>query len=321
VKGKSNMSVKSCAGDYGYGFQGQEKDDEWKGSGNSLNYKYRVHDPRLGRFLSIDPLAAEYAHNSPYAFSENRVIDAIELEGAESLKINYKSTVMQDLMRVYATNEGRTLIKAINDKSNRDNIMKGVITIHTSFYASSSGYLPSKNTVTYGTGFSFIRGVTQGASFPSYVILGHELQHAFDEFYQKNGVIWNVDDYSVANKKSAEISAVKFGNYLRSVYGSDWLREKYSYVFSDLNTSSTNSANETITNFKYLEGWTYHTSDLGDTFLDSMVKDKYYSASYNKSIDGGESKTFWTVSWIDDDGFANFKNFDNENDYNNFIAQ
>ena len=48
-----------------------------------MSYKYRVHDPRLGRFLSIDPLAAKYPHNSPYASSENRVIDAVELEGRE----------------------------------------------------------------------------------------------------------------------------------------------------------------------------------------------------------------------------------------------
>ena len=70
-------------GDYRYGFQGQEKDDEVKGEGNSLNYKYRMHDPRIGRFFAIDPLAPDYPHNSPYAFSENRVIDGIELEGAE----------------------------------------------------------------------------------------------------------------------------------------------------------------------------------------------------------------------------------------------
>ena len=74
----------ASSGDYRYGFQGQEVDPEPKGEGNSVNYKYRVHDPRLGRFLSIDPLAKAYAHNSPYAFSENRVIDAVELEGAES---------------------------------------------------------------------------------------------------------------------------------------------------------------------------------------------------------------------------------------------
>jgi RHS repeat-associated protein len=66
-----------------YAFQGQENDDEIKGEGNSVNYKYRMHDPRLGRFFAIDPIAAEYPHNSPYAFSENRVIDGVELEGLE----------------------------------------------------------------------------------------------------------------------------------------------------------------------------------------------------------------------------------------------
>ena len=43
-----------------------------------------MHDPRIGRFLSIDPLAAKYAYNSPYAFAENSVIDSRELEGLEA---------------------------------------------------------------------------------------------------------------------------------------------------------------------------------------------------------------------------------------------
>lgn len=68
---------------YRYGFQNQEKDDELKGSGNSVNYTYRMHDPRVGRFFAIDPLAPKYPHNSPYAFSENVVINAVELEGLE----------------------------------------------------------------------------------------------------------------------------------------------------------------------------------------------------------------------------------------------
>jgi RHS repeat-associated protein len=73
---------------YCFGFQGQEGDDEVNGEGNSIEFKYRIHDPRLGRFLSIDPLEAEYPWNSPYAFSENRVIDGIELEGAERLSVH-----------------------------------------------------------------------------------------------------------------------------------------------------------------------------------------------------------------------------------------
>jgi hypothetical protein len=36
---------------YRYGFQNQEKDDEIKGDGNSINYTFRMHDPRLGSFL------------------------------------------------------------------------------------------------------------------------------------------------------------------------------------------------------------------------------------------------------------------------------
>ncbi|QTY27311.1 RHS repeat-associated core domain-containing protein [Flavobacterium sp. CS20] len=70
---------------YRYGFQGQEKDDEIKGEGNSLNYKYRMHDPRLGRFFAIDPLAKQYPFYSPYQFSGNKVISHRELEGGEEL--------------------------------------------------------------------------------------------------------------------------------------------------------------------------------------------------------------------------------------------
>jgi RHS repeat-associated protein len=68
---------------YRYGFQGQETDNEITGSESHVSYKYRMHDARLGRFLSLDPLAPKYPHNSPYAFSENRVIDGVELEGLE----------------------------------------------------------------------------------------------------------------------------------------------------------------------------------------------------------------------------------------------
>ena len=68
---------------YRYGFQGQERDDEIKGSGNSINYKHRMHDPRIGRFFALDPLSAKYPFYSPYAFSGNRVIDAVEQEGLQ----------------------------------------------------------------------------------------------------------------------------------------------------------------------------------------------------------------------------------------------
>jgi RHS repeat-associated protein len=83
---------------YRYGFQGQEKDDEIKGEGNSLNYTFRMHDPRVGRFFAVDPLTKDYPWNSPYAFSENRVLDAIELEGLECFFIH--GTVIKGTLKI-----------------------------------------------------------------------------------------------------------------------------------------------------------------------------------------------------------------------------
>jgi hypothetical protein len=53
------------------------------GVGNILAFKYRIHDASIGRFLSVDPLAREFAWNSPYTFAENQVIDHLDLEGLE----------------------------------------------------------------------------------------------------------------------------------------------------------------------------------------------------------------------------------------------
>lgn len=46
-------------------------------------FKYRVSDPVLGRFWSLDPLASDYVYNSPYAFQENKFGRGVELEGLE----------------------------------------------------------------------------------------------------------------------------------------------------------------------------------------------------------------------------------------------
>lgn len=52
------------------------------------SFKWRNHQPDIGRFFNIDPLAAKYVYNSPYAFSENRVVNGVELEGLEVVLIN-----------------------------------------------------------------------------------------------------------------------------------------------------------------------------------------------------------------------------------------
>ncbi len=68
---------------YWQGRQAQEKDNEIYGKGASYYYKYRQQDARLGRFWRVDPLAAKYPYYSPYSFSGNRLVDAVEWEGLE----------------------------------------------------------------------------------------------------------------------------------------------------------------------------------------------------------------------------------------------
>ncbi|WP_378175191.1 hypothetical protein [Aquimarina sp. SS2-1] len=74
--------------DYRYGFQGQEVDNEIKGEGNSVNFTFRMHDSRVGRFFAVDPLSPQYAHYTPYSFAGNKVIAWRELEGLEESNIN-----------------------------------------------------------------------------------------------------------------------------------------------------------------------------------------------------------------------------------------
>ncbi len=51
------------------------------------SFKWRNHQPEIGRFFNVDPLSEKYYYNSPYAFSENKVVAHIELEGLEAIGI------------------------------------------------------------------------------------------------------------------------------------------------------------------------------------------------------------------------------------------
>jgi RHS repeat-associated protein len=68
---------------YRYGFNGKENDNDVKGEGNQQDYGMRIYDPRLGKFLSVDPLTKKYPELTPYQFASNRPIDGVDLDGAE----------------------------------------------------------------------------------------------------------------------------------------------------------------------------------------------------------------------------------------------
>jgi RHS repeat-associated protein len=69
---------------YRFGFNGMEKDDEFKTNGNSYDFGARIYDPRLGRFLSVDPLSKKYPELSPYQFASNNPIQFVDIDGLEA---------------------------------------------------------------------------------------------------------------------------------------------------------------------------------------------------------------------------------------------
>ena len=71
---------------YNYGFNGMRKDDEIHGAtGTSYDFGARVYDPRIGKWLSLDPLAEKYPGTSPFVFAANSPIVTMDPNGGENV--------------------------------------------------------------------------------------------------------------------------------------------------------------------------------------------------------------------------------------------
>jgi RHS repeat-associated protein len=69
--------------EYRFGFNGKEKASEI--SSDDYDFGARVYDGRLGRWLSVDPLASKYPGNSVYNFCSGNPIYYIDPDGAENI--------------------------------------------------------------------------------------------------------------------------------------------------------------------------------------------------------------------------------------------
>jgi len=81
---------------YRFGYNGMESDDETKGSGNSYTTEFRQYDPRIGRWLSLDPLMAQFPWQSPYcAFDNNPIVNVDPLGLYSEKRANKKAERME----------------------------------------------------------------------------------------------------------------------------------------------------------------------------------------------------------------------------------
>ena len=83
------LDGRSVSGGYRFGYQGSEKDNEFKGDGNSYTTEFRQLDPRLGRWLTIDPLFGKFPDMTPYNAYGNNPILNIDEKG-DTIKVSTK---------------------------------------------------------------------------------------------------------------------------------------------------------------------------------------------------------------------------------------
>ena len=75
---------------YRFAFNGKERDTEGMGGGGSTyDYGFRIYNPSLGKFLSVDPLSPRYPWLTPYQFASNNPIWFIDVDGLEGTPYLY----------------------------------------------------------------------------------------------------------------------------------------------------------------------------------------------------------------------------------------
>ncbi|MCB9163937.1 MAG: hypothetical protein H6592_05810 [Flavobacteriales bacterium] len=98
---------------YRFGFNGMPSDEEVAGERNSYDFGARMYDPRVGRWLSLDPLLQEYPSIGPYTFVMNMPIAARDPDGKRVWLVNQKAVkAFRALISSYG-NEGQ-VARAMN---------------------------------------------------------------------------------------------------------------------------------------------------------------------------------------------------------------
>ncbi len=69
---------------YRFGFNGKENDNEVNGLANSLDFGNRIYEPRIARWLSVDPSQKKHPNISPYASFEDNPIYFKDPDGLDA---------------------------------------------------------------------------------------------------------------------------------------------------------------------------------------------------------------------------------------------
>jgi len=213
---------------YRYSFQGMEADDELKNiKGSSYDYGARMLDPRVGRWLSVDPLMGKYPSLSPYNFVGNSPLIFVDPDGerikfAKNLSKSEKRTYKSELK---CLRKGSPTFKKMYRDLKKS---KDVYTYGKTDEFGGDNYDPETKTVAVN-----FKGNPQG--FDLTTVIAHETGHAFRDL-KKLDPLKSQNPYSedspesFAYNKNVELyyeyEALNIENIVRSELGLE-LREEY----------------------------------------------------------------------------------------------
>jgi RHS repeat-associated protein len=108
---------------YRFGFNGQEKDDEVKGEGNSVDFGARIYDSRSGKWMSLDPLMRKYPGYSAYSYCIDNPIFYVDPDGRDIDigNIKGKNGYETGLRMLGASNSWRGFVNQFASTSSGDN--------------------------------------------------------------------------------------------------------------------------------------------------------------------------------------------------------
>ncbi len=116
--------------DYRFGFNDKENLNDVKGVGKLQDYGIRIYDPRLAKFLSVDPILAQFPHLTPYQFSSNNPIFNIDLDGLEGVPSRDKkdgtTTAATSSTFVMRVDPSKSNVPVTHNPSSISNFFKGI---------------------------------------------------------------------------------------------------------------------------------------------------------------------------------------------------
>ena len=236
----------SVSDDYRYGFQGQEKDDNIKGIGNSYDFGARMYDSRIGRWFAPDAYEKKYASNSTYSFALDSPMTIIDIDGNDIVIIGnkeYRRHVEQTLRDLYHQSpSGRRIVM---DLLKSDEVYLIVENPASDDLFSPESTSKADGYIIFNVKEDGLLPPSEGLGNKSLIstpitVLSHELKHAHDnltgttnnsEFVRLNNPLYKNPDfgdpdfgygepeYKVNKLRMDEVEAVSFENQVRSEIG------------------------------------------------------------------------------------------------------